>query len=60
MTAVTGGHCDYCGKPVAFKCDAPGCLHAMCADDTYPRVAPRLQYGTDPRSRTYCPEHAEL
>jgi hypothetical protein len=60
MTAVNGGRCDFCGKPVAFKCDATGCLHAMCVDDTYPRVAPSPQYRRDPRSRTYCPKHADL
>jgi hypothetical protein len=60
MSAVTGGRCDFCGKPVVFKCDATGCLHAMCANDTYPQVAPSLQYRRELDSRTYCPEHADL
>jgi hypothetical protein len=60
MSAVTGGRCDFCGKPVAYKCDATGCLHAMCADDTYPRVDPGPRCRREFFMLTYCPVHAEL
>jgi hypothetical protein len=60
MASVTGGRCDFCGKPVVYTRDVTGCLHPMCADETYPRVAPGPRVRQDLCALSYCPKHAEM